>query len=217
MALDGSRVYRVVGVTGPMASSRATEDQSHVFVAPRQHYDPHVRVLVRGTGDASALLDPVQAAILSVDPELTRPIVVTATSTVRDATEAQRVTAQTAAGLGLLALLLSALGVYGVIGFMVANRTREIGLRIAIGATPSRVLSGVILDALSLAAPGLVVGTVLAVGTAAAMRSMLLGVSPVDPLSFVASILILVFVIVGASLAPARRAAAVHPVEALWG
>lgn len=76
------------------------------------------------------------------NPELTRPIVVTATSTVRDATEAQRVTAQTAAGLGLLALLLSALGVYGVIGFMVANRTREIGLWIAIGATPSRVLSG---------------------------------------------------------------------------
>ena len=68
---------------------------------------------------------------------------------------------------------------------------------------------------LRLAAPGLVIGTVFAVATAAVLRSMLLGVSPADPMAFVAAVLILLLVIVGASLAPARRAARVHPVEAL--
>jgi ABC-type antimicrobial peptide transport system permease subunit len=90
--------------------------------------------------------------------------------------------AGTAGALGALTLLLSAIGVCGVVAFGVANRTREIGVRMAMGATREGVLRSVLKDAVRLAVPVLVVGALLAVGTAAAMRSILFGLSPVDPM-----------------------------------
>ncbi|HSG81201.1 MAG TPA: FtsX-like permease family protein [Gemmatimonadota bacterium] len=122
-----------------------------------------------------------------------------------------------AGGLGLLALLLSAIGVYGVVAFAVANRTREIGIRMALGATRPEVLATVLRDAMRLAIPGLLVGGVLAVGTAVAMRSILLGLSPLDPISFCATACALLAVVLMASLVPARRASSIDPMEALRG
>ena len=84
----------------------------------------------------------------------------------------------------MLVLILSAMGVYGVVALAVTNRTKEFGLRIALGANRGVVVRGVFRDALRMAGPGLLVGGLLAVGMAAAMRSMLLGISPVDPISF---------------------------------
>jgi len=215
LGLDGVSVYRIVGVTGHTASSRATEDQPHVFFALRQQFSPRIRVLARSSGDPTEVLDAVRSAILSVDPGLTPPIVVTSEATVYDATQVQRQTARIAAGLGLLALLLSAIGVYGVVGFAVVNRTREIGLRIAMGATRGSVLGGVVTDAIRLAVPGLVIGGIASVAFAAVSGSILLGVSPLDPMSLLGAVMTILVVIVGASFAPARRAAAVDPVEAL--
>jgi ABC-type antimicrobial peptide transport system permease subunit len=122
---------------------------------------------------------------------------------------------QVSGGLGLLVLLLSAMGVYGVVALAVTNRTREIGLRIALGATRGVVIRGVFGDALRMAGPGLLVGGLLAAGTAAALRSTLLGLSPVDPISFLSVAVLLLFVVITASLAPALRASAIHPMEAL--
>jgi ABC-type antimicrobial peptide transport system permease subunit len=123
--------------------------------------------------------------------------------------------ASMASGFGLLTLLLSAIGVYGVVAFTVANRTREIGLRIAIGATREQVLRGVITDAIRLAVPGLVVGALLAVGAAATLRSELLSVSPLDPMSFCIAVGVLFVVVLLASIIPARRASGIDPMEAL--
>ena len=123
--------------------------------------------------------------------------------------------AQAAGGFGLLTLLLSAIGVYGVVAFMVANRTREIGLRMAIGATRAQVLRAVMWDAIRLAAPGLAVGGLLAVGLAMVMGSMLLGVGPLDPVSLFAATTVLILVVLLASLVPALRAAAIDPMDAL--
>jgi predicted permease len=209
------KVFTVVGVVGHLASSRPTEDWPHVFAALRQNYRPRIMIAVRATGNASALARSVQSAILDVDPGLPIPPVVSSESLVARSTEAQRQAAGTAAGLGLLALLLSAIGVYGVVAFAVARRTREIGLRMALGATRERVLGTVMRDAVRLALPGLVVGAALAVGTAAAMRSMLLGLSPVDPISFGFAAGTLFLVVLLASLVPARRASGIDPMDAL--
>jgi predicted permease len=212
---DSARAFTVVGVVGHVASSRATEDWPHVFVSLRQNYRPRVMLVVRGTASPAALARSVQSAILAVDPTLPFPLIVSSESLVARSTEAQRRTAEMAAGLGLLALLLSAIGVYGVVAFAVARRTREIGLRMAIGATRAQVLGAVLRDAVRLTAPGLAVGAVLAVATAAAARSMLLGVSPVDPISLGSAAGVLLLVVTLASLVPAQRASGIDPMVAL--
>lgn len=212
---DEAREYTVIGVVGHVASSRATEDWPHVFVALRQQYRPRVLFVVRTSADSPALVRAIQDAILAADPNLSFPPVVSSETLVARSTQSQRATANVAAGLGLLALILSAIGVYGVVAFAVANRTREIGVRMALGATQVRVVRSVLRDAAWLATPGLVLGTLLAAGSAAAMRSMLLGVSPLDPITLCLAAAVLALVVLVASLVPARRASRVDPMDAL--
>jgi predicted permease len=207
--------WTVVGVTGHVASSAATEDLPHVFFPLRQSDGADLIILVRSDTDPSALAGPVREAIRSVDPGLPSPLLLPATFLVARATQDQRTSGQVAGGLGLLVLILSAMGVHGVVTLAVTQRTREIGLRIAMGATRGAVIRGVLGDALRTAAPGLLVGGLLATGTAVALRSMLLGLSPVDPVSFLTVGALLLFVVVTASLAPALRASGIHPMEAL--
>jgi predicted permease len=213
--VDSARAYTVVGVVGDVASSRATEDQPHVFISLRQNYRPNVMVVARAMASSAALTRSIQSAILTVDPTLPFPVISSSESLVERSTEAQRRTAEMAAGLGLLALLLSAIGVYGVVAFAVARRTREIGLRMAIGATRAQVLGAVLRDAVRLAVPGLAVGALLAVGMAAAAGNILLGVSPADPVSLGSAAGLLLLVVLLASLVPARRASGIDPMVAL--
>jgi len=207
--------WTVVGVVGHVASSSATEDLPHAFIPLRQSTHPDLIIVVRSDTDPSALAGPVREAFRSVDPGLPVPGLVPAQSLVALATQEQRTSGQVAGGLGLLVLLLSAMGVHGVVALAVTNRTREIGLRIALGATRRVVIRGVFGDALRMAGPGLLAGGLLAAGTAAALRSMLLGLSPVDPISFLSVGVLLLFVVITASLAPALRASGIHPMEAL--
>jgi predicted permease len=209
--------WTVVGVVGHVASSAVTEDLPQMFVPLRQMRSPMFIILVRSyTGtDPAALAGPVREAIRSVDPALPVPRLVPAQSLVDWATQEQRTGGQVAGGLGLLVLLLAAIGVYGVVALAVTHRTREIGIRIAIGATRGVVIRGVFGDALRMAGPGLLVGGLLAAGTAAALRSTLLGLSPVDPVSFLSVGVLLLFVVITASLAPALRASGINPMEAL--
>jgi len=213
----GPEEFTVVGVVPEVASSRSTESWPNIFVAARQNYRPRVLMAIRGTGEALTLTRPIQSAILGVDPGLSFPSVVSAESLVSRSTQSQRTSAGIAGVLGLLALLLSAIGVYGVVAFAVSGRTREIGLRMAIGASRGRVLLGVLGDAVRLAAPGLAGGAVLAAGAAAALRSELFGLSPLDPVSFGIAAAVLFLVVLAASLVPARRASGIHPMEALSG
>jgi predicted permease len=213
--VDSARAYTVVGVAGQVASSRATEDQPHVFISLRQNYRPQVMIVARALASSAALTRSIQSAVLTVDPTLPFPVISSSESLVQRSTEAQRRTAEMAAGLGLLALLLSAIGVYGVVAFAVARRTREIGLRMAIGATRAQVLGAVLRDAVRLAVPGLAVGALLAVGLAAAAGNILLGVSPADPISLGTAGGLLLLVILLASLVPARRASGIDPMVAL--
>jgi ABC-type antimicrobial peptide transport system permease subunit len=127
----------------------------------------------------------------------------------------QRIAAALAGSLGGFALMLAALGIYAVTAFSVASRTREIGVRMALGADSARVRWMVIRQALGITALGGGVGLVIATVLSRLLSDLLFGVSPLDPLSFGVTIAALVAVVMAASLVPAQRAAAVEPVVAL--
>jgi ABC-type antimicrobial peptide transport system permease subunit len=209
------RPHTVIGVVANVASSTATRDIPHVFAATRQAYYTRNMVVVRGAGDTATLVSSIRTAILDVDPTLPIPEVITSESLVERSTSSHRVSAMTAGGFGLLALVLSAIGVYGVVAFAVANRTREIGLRMALGSTRAGVLRGVLGDAVRLAIPGLVVGACLAAAMAVIAQSELLGLSPIDPVSFGSAATVLFLIVLLASLVPALRASRVDPMDAL--
>jgi predicted permease len=205
----------VVGVVGRVASSRATEDWPQVFLPMRQSYSPHLMIVIRTAMDPPALAEAVNQTFRAVDPWLPLPRLVRGESLLDRTTQDQRAIGRMGGGLGLLVLLLSALGVYGVVAQTVTHRTREIGLRMALGATRGEIVRRVLQDGVRLSAPGLVVGGVLAAGIAAAMRSMLLGLSPVDPVSFLCAAALLLVVVLVAGLIPAMRASGIQPVRAL--
>jgi ABC-type antimicrobial peptide transport system permease subunit len=116
---------------------------------------------------------------------------------------------------GLLGLTLAAVGVYGVMAYSVAQRTRELGIRVALGADRRRVLRLVLGEGMTLAVIGTLLGLLAAAGAARAVRSMLYNVSPLDPFAFLGVPLLLVAVAALAVWIPARRAAAVEPMKAL--
>jgi ABC-type antimicrobial peptide transport system permease subunit len=118
-------------------------------------------------------------------------------------------------GFAMLGLVLAAIGIYGVLAYSVARRTREIGVRMALGAARGRVVSMVLGDSLGPVVVGAAVGVVGAVAVTRLMRSLLFGVSATDPLTFVFVVMLLIGVATLASVVPAARAARVDPVVAL--
>jgi ABC-type antimicrobial peptide transport system permease subunit len=126
-----------------------------------------------------------------------------------------RVGAMLATAFGGLGTLLAAIGLYGVIAFSVARRTREIGVRMAIGANPSAVLSMVMRQGFSIVAIGLVVGSLLAASAAVALRGVLYGITPFDPIAWGLAMSAMIAAAAIANLVPARRAMRVDPMTAL--
>jgi len=126
-----------------------------------------------------------------------------------------RILAILGGAFGLIALSLAVVGLYGVVSFLVGRRTQEIGIRMALGAQRSNVLRMILVDGLSLATVGVVIGMVVALVAAPVMRSLLNGVSPRDPFTFIAIALILLTATFVASWIPAHRATRVDPNLAL--
>jgi ABC-type antimicrobial peptide transport system permease subunit len=173
----------------------------------------HLR-LASGVTPVSITRDVVGAVRL-LDPSLPPP-------TVRALEEEQRIVllpAQIGAGLtgafGMLALLLAGVGIFGVAAFAVAQRTRELGIRSALGAQAPRLVLGVLTDTVRTVAIGGAAGLLLALGLARLLSSQLYGVSAFDPVIFVSAPLLLILVSTIATLIPAQRAARVNPVDAL--
>ena len=116
-----------------------------------------------------------------------------------------------------VALILATVGLYGVISYGVAQRTREIGVRVALGAEPSAVAQLVVGNGLRLAVAGVAIGAVASVGATRALSGMLFGVSATDPATFVAITIVVAAIALLASYIPARRALRIDPIEALRG
>jgi predicted permease len=171
----------------------------------------HEAGLAPGAGIASA----IRGVLKGVDSNL--PLV--RVTTLREVADVgllpQRLAASVAGSLGTVALLLAAIGLYGVTAFTVARRAREIGLRVALGATPGRVTSLIVGQALKLTAIGGSVGLIAAIGLARLISGLLFGISPLDPIAFGATVTTLVLITIVASYVPARRATNVSPVTAL--
>lgn len=134
---------------------------------------------------------------------------------VRNTTQRDRLLAGLSAGFGLLALALSAIGIYGVLSYLVVRRRQEIGIRLVLGATPGGIVRMVAGRSIAWLAAGLVVGTVAAVLVATTVRSLLFGLAPTNPLALAVGVLALGLTGLAATLVPARRAARLHPTTAL--
>ncbi len=171
-------------------------------------------VIVRATGDLPAVLAGVRGETQRLDPHL--PV---ATSTLVEKLDLAllpaRVLASILGGFGLLALILAAIGIYGVMSYAVTQRTHEIGVRMALGAQKSDVLKLVIRQGMALTLIGVALGLGAALGLTRLLKSLLFGVSATDPLIFAGITLLLTFVTFLACYLPARRAAQVDPLAAL--
>ncbi|MGP8253941.1 MAG: ABC transporter permease [Terracidiphilus sp.] len=206
----------VVGVARDGRYGGVTETpQPYLYLPILQIPRGEVVVIVSTAGNPGVLVNAARKAVREVDPSTLIMSTETLTDHMRLATYPNRMAAWLTASLGGLALLLTAVGLYGVTAFTVSRRTREIGIRVAVGAQRSTIFLGVLRDGLKLALAGLVVGAGLAVLLGRAMRSMLFGVSALDPLAFVAVSALLLSVSFVALAAPARRALHVDPIEAL--
>ena len=117
--------------------------------------------------------------------------------------------------LGFLALILGTTGLYGIIAFEVSRRTREVGIRMALGARRRNVLSLILWNGLRLVAAGLLIGVPIAALAAQGLTALLFGIEPLDPITFIGIPLLLIGVTIAATMTPARRAARINPIEAL--
>ena len=210
------RLYEVVGVVGDTRTGMVTDEPApQVFTLVAQAFEPDLMLAVRRRGSAPGFVSRLREGVLSVDPALA----LSPTQSLADLAALgmlpHRLVASIAGALGALALLLSALGVYGVIAYTVTRRTREIGVRMALGSSRVHVLRQVLADGLKLALPGFLVGLPVAAALAVALRGLLVGVSPLDPRAYLAVAALFLVVVAGASLVPARRASRVEPAEAL--
>jgi predicted permease len=206
----------VVGVSGDLVTSvNQAEIEPVVFTPYRQSGQGDVTLAIRSAGDPSALTNVLRQTMQAADPDLVVSNVETLDAQLRAQLWPYRVFGTVFFIFALAALVMAAVGLYAVISQQTTRRTREIGIRMALGATPIRVLGTVMRRGVVQLAIGLALGIGAALGVTGAMRSLLVGVEPTDPLTFVTSALVLVTVGLAACWLPARRASAMPPVRAL--
>ena len=167
------------------------------------------------TSDPEAVIPELRRLITAIEPRAPWTRFATAESLIAEETSPMRLIARSLSGLGGVALLLAAAGVYAVMAYLVSMRTRELGVRAALGAGPGDLIRLVLGQTLRVTLIGLVVGLLIAFPAAATLRSALVGVSVVDPISLVPVVALLVVAAVGAAVLPARRAAAIDPASVL--
>jgi predicted permease len=213
----------IVGVIGDVRDHQLDSEQerrvyvSYVHAGEGDNFGQPglLHLVVRTTGDPSALVQRVRAEIVAYDPSLPIDSVDPLPALMKASISAQRLVAQLASGFGVLALLLAAIGLYGVMTYAITRRTGEIGLRVALGAQHHNVLRMVLVDALRLVGFGGIVGIPLAVFATRALRTQLHGVETIDPISIGVAVAVLLATAVLAALIPAVKAARVSPIVAL--
>jgi putative ABC transport system permease protein len=190
-------------------------DRPFLYRPLAQEYTPRVTLLVRARLSPAAALAMIRRELHAIDAGL--PIV--SSASLEEATSISLLPARVAGalvtGLGWVALALAALGIYGVLSFLVRSRTREIGIRVALGATPAAVTLMVVRQAMFWTSAGAAIGSAGALLITRFLTTLLYGVSPTDPLTFVAVIALLGVVSGIASLVPAVGASRIDPLRAL--
>ena len=210
--------FRIVGVVQNSKIYRLTEaPQPYFYVPMRQIYRPEMGLVfyVRASSSISSAITALQRQAQAVDPAVPVFDVTSLNDIIAASLFAQRISASLLGVLGNVALLLAAVGLYGVMAYSVAQRTNEIGIRMALGALSRDVLRLVLGQAAKLAMMGVVVGIAVALALTRLMSTLLFGVSATDPTTFAGVALLLVVVALAASYIPVRRAMKLDPVVAL--
>ncbi len=215
--LVGGTARQVVGVVADV-SMKSRSEAAEIWVYTPFWQNPgeiDSRIAVRTARDPATLLPELSRTVHRADPNV--PIAETITLPVRIAalTRPVRVGALFVGYAASLAILLTAIGLYGILAFAVSRRTKEIGIRLALGAGRGRVIRSIVREGVIVALAGAVVGVVLAIGTSRVLSHLLYGSAEADWLFYAAAAAVIACVGLGASLVPARRAAAVEPIVAL--
>jgi len=206
----------VIGVVGDVRFGTLDSlPKPDVYLSYHQSPRGRMMMFVRTAGDPLSVVAAARREIAVLAPGVPLYDVRTMRARVADAMSYARFSAVLLAAFGAVALALAALGTYGVVSFGVSQRTREIGIRVALGATRGDVLRLVVGQGIGLAVAGGAIGLAGALAATRVLRSLLYGVAPSDPLTLVAIVALLVAAVVVASWIPARRAAGVHPAHVL--
>ena len=206
----------IVGVVGDVRqTSLETEPMEEAYVPFAQRSRPTGELAIRTTGDPHAIVAAVKAAVHDVLPDVPLRNVRTMEEMMASQIAQRRLNMLLLGLFGILGLAIAAVGLYGVMSYVVSQRTREIGVRIALGATAYEVIGMVMRNAGSLLAAGLIIGSLAAWQLRAIAAKFLYGLEPTDPRAFIAAVIVLSASALVASLIPARRAASVDPVVAL--
>jgi predicted permease len=211
-----SQVVTVVGIVPDTKNARLDEaPEPFMYFPSAQRWRSSTNLLVRGANAAAAIPAAISREIRALDPRLPVPTITSFEQSIAVVLLPQRAAVAVTGVLGIAGLLLAGIGLFGVLSFSVAQRTREIGVRIALGAARGDVLRLVVGEGMRVVSIGMVAGLVLALVATRALTPFLFGVSPVDPLTFVVIGMTLAGTAVVASVIPARRAARLDPAATL--
>ena len=205
----------IVGVVGDVRSSAESEPTPEVYLPYLQVGSPHMTLLVRTAGDPMHWAAALRNQVATVDKDQP-PHDLAALDELQTASlTSRRVNMLLLSAFALLGLTLASVGIYGVVSYSVTHRTHEIGIRMALGAGQPAVLKLVVRQGLSLALIGIVIGLAASLGLTRFLQSLLYGVRPIDPVTFVAAALLWTAIALLACFIPARRATKVDPIVAL--
>ena len=207
----------IVGVVGDVHHADVTAPVTPAMYVPEEQFTDSflVAVVKSAAADASNLAAPVRAAIRELDPKVPVTQLATLPDLVVEAAAAQVFVTRLLAAFAAIAVMLAAVGLYGVVSYGVTQRTREVGVRVALGAQRRDVLRLVLSSGLSLVAAGVAIGLVAATAATRFLGALVFGVSPVDPPTFAAAAVLLTVVALGAHWVPVRRALRIDPARAL--
>jgi putative ABC transport system permease protein len=206
----------IVGVVGDVHVSTLEGDvHPMIYYVEAQEPTGSMTLVVRHRGDPSALVSSIRGAVASLDRNVPLTTVASMPTLVTRSVADRRYPMLLLSGFALLAVALAAVGLYGLLAYMVTRRSHEIGVRVALGASRADVLRMVLADGARVTLVGIAIGTLAATLTGRALGHLLYGVSATDPVTFVAVAAVLALVALFASYVPASRATRVDPMVAL--
>ncbi len=217
MAWGDTLIAEVIGVVGDVRLDGPDKpvDRATLYWDYRQTGTPGDMVVVVRGDQAAPTIEPIRAALAELDPSLPLYNVRTMTGLQAEAVAQSRFITAALAMFSLLALGLAALGVYGVMAYGIQQRTREIGVRLALGADRRTVVWMLVREGGRMIAPALIVGALAALALSGFLRTLVFGVTPHDPMALASGLLTIGAVALAACWIPAQRASAIPPIEAI--
>lgn len=212
---ENSPRYQIIGIVGDVLIDLEKSPQATMYTPALEGRQTDLYIVLRTTTNPSGLASAVRRIVMSIDSEIPVFQVRAMSEVLVESAENRAFTAVLLAGFAGLALILSAVGLYGILSYLIAQRTAEIGIRMALGANRGKVCGLVLLQGMKPASLGLAMGWVAALMLARTLRSALFGIAPADSVTFFAATLVLLFTALLACLVPAWRAVRINPIHAL--